>query len=136
MRRPGASSRLPSPRRLPPALGHPDDDVEGILDFAEREIRGARSSMDLRKGAVMAFLGLASGLERSAGCALMPQTVRCHALARLGAADPSLASTYRRLQHELQRECFHQGRCSRADLAKAAATARKLVASLPARLPR
>lgn len=88
-------------------LGHPTDNIEEILEYAENEIRNARTLLARRQGAEMLYLALASSLERLAGEEVKSAGGQRAILQRLSKYNRKMPKAFMEMKAELHDGCFH-----------------------------
>lgn len=116
-------------------LGHPDDDLNKIIQVADEDIQKPHSPIALRRGAETLYLALASSLEKLAGKAIRSAGEQRAVLARLGRYNRKLPRVFSELKTRLHSDCFHQARCSIKTLLEAKGSVETFIRTLPPRLP-
>lgn len=116
-------------------LGHPDDDLNAIIQIADEDIQKRHSPLALRRGAETLSLALASSLEKLAGRSIKSAGEQRAVLARLGRYNRKLPRVFSELKARLHGECFHQARCSIKTLLEAKGSVETFIKTLPPRLP-
>jgi hypothetical protein len=117
-------------------FGHPSDNIEEIMEYAENEIRNARTLLSRRQGAEMLYLALASSLERIAGETVISAGGQRAILQRLGQYNKKMPKLFAELKAELHGGCFHQARCKPEKMIEAVIRTKTFVRLLPSKLPR
>jgi hypothetical protein len=123
-------------KKRKPNFGNPTDDIEAILEYAENEIRSARTLLSRRQGAEMLYLALASSLERAAGETVTSAGGQRALLQRLAKYNRKMPKAFTEMKAELHGGCFHQARCKPERMVETVINAKAFVRYLPPKLPR